>query len=78
MSDASQENQFIVARKEVSLAYSNSVYLPLNNSQCLFWYLNALLKIDHLIGTDFFSQALYFYQVDGRGPCLAFEGISDM
>jgi len=20
-------------------------------------------------------QALYFYQIDGRGPCLAFEGI---
>ncbi|CAH3015308.1 unnamed protein product, partial [Porites evermanni] len=38
MSDASQENQFIVARKE----------------------------------------ALYFYQVDGRGPCLAFEGEKQM
>ena len=21
-------------------------------------------------------QALYFYQIDGRGPCLAFEGIA--
>ncbi|XP_068706072.1 vacuolar protein sorting-associated protein 11 homolog isoform X2 [Montipora foliosa] len=38
MSDASQENQFIVARKE----------------------------------------ALYFYQLDGRGPCLAFEGEKQM
>ncbi|XP_074607896.1 vacuolar protein sorting-associated protein 11 homolog isoform X1 [Acropora palmata] len=38
MSDASQENQFIVARKE----------------------------------------ALYFYQIDGRGPCLAFEGEKQM
>lgn len=74
MSDASQENQFIVARKEVSLTqctYPEIIFTLYLGTLMYFWKLTIKL-------ITIFSQALYFYQVDGRGPCLAFEGISDI
>ena len=45
---------------------------------CVSMYINSILAVLYelyLACLHMYTQAVYFYQPDGRGPCLAFEGV---